>query len=222
MISVRVRYQTIEFGNTDIHIRTLRDRQEFHDPIDTALELGIYSSSWSLFGVVWASGELLAHIMNEYDISGLRILEVGCGIGLASLVLNNRAADITATDYHPEAGIFLEENVKLNKGKCIPFIRTDWSEEYDELGKFDLIIGSDLLYEMGHVKVLSDFINRHAKPNCNVILVDPGRGYHSKFSKKMVNLGYSFNKTIHKSVKHLTQPMRNAVNFHILRYSLSS
>jgi ETFB lysine methyltransferase len=219
MTSLRVRYQTIEFGDTDIHIRTLRDRQEYSDPADTALDLGIFSSRWSLFGVVWASGELLAHLMSDYDIEGLRILEVGCGIGLASLMLNHREADITATDYHPEAETFLEENVILNKGKCIPFIRADWTEEKDELGKFDLIIGSDLLYEIGHAKDLSGFINRHAKPQCNVIIVDPGRGYHSRFSKNMVSLGYSYKKTTPQSVEHLTQPMRNAANFQILSYS---
>ena len=30
--SFRVSYQTIEFGSTDIHIRTLRDKQEYSDP----------------------------------------------------------------------------------------------------------------------------------------------------------------------------------------------
>ncbi|MBF0456046.1 MAG: methyltransferase domain-containing protein [Magnetococcales bacterium] len=219
--SVRIRYQTIEFGKMDIHIRSLRDRQEYSDPIGTAFDLGIYSSSWSLFGVIWASGELLAHLMSEYEIKGLRILEVGCGIGLASLVLNHRSADITATDYHPEAETFLMENAKLNKDESIPFLRANWSEEQDALGKFDLIIGSDLLYEMGHAKALSNFINRHANPGCKVILIDPGRSHHSKFSKRMIELGYSFSKSSPQSVQHLTQPMRHAVNFHILRYTLT-
>lgn len=41
---------------------------------------------------VWRdlSGEVLAHLMFEHEIDGLKILEVGCGIGLASLVLNHR------------------------------------------------------------------------------------------------------------------------------------
>ena len=39
--------------------------------------------------------------------------------------------------------------------------------------------------------MLSEFINKHAKPKCDVILIDPGRGHHAGFSKKMVALGYS-------------------------------
>ena len=42
-----------------------------------------------------------------------RILEVGCGLGLASLVLNERSADISATDYHPEVETFLKINTEL-------------------------------------------------------------------------------------------------------------
>ena len=211
MSALRVRYQTIEFGNTDIHVRTLRDRQQYSDVGDVASDLGISSASWPLFGVIWASGELLAHLMYDYEIEGLRILEVGCGIGLASLVLNHRLADITATDYHPEAECFLQENVKLNKGEVIPFVRAGWGDENSGLGKFDLIIGSDLLYERDHVDLLSGFIDQHAQPHCEVIIVDPGRAQRSRFSKKMVSLGYSHCQSNPINPDYLTQPFRGQI-----------
>jgi predicted nicotinamide N-methyase len=129
--------------------------------------------------------------MLDYNIDGKRILEVGCGIGLASLVLNHRLADITATDYHPEVKSFLSINAALNNGEEIPFVRTGWNDTENELGLFDLIIGSDLLYEKDHAQLLSKFIHLHARQQCDVIIVDPGRGNHAKFSKKMVSLGYS-------------------------------
>lgn len=174
MPSLRLRYQTIEFGETDIHLRTLRDNQQFSDTDDVAAKLGISSAAWPLFGVVWVSGEVLAHVMAEYNVTGKRILEVGCGIGLASLVLNTRLADITATDHHPEAESFLLENVRLNRGPTIPFIRTGWTDEDAGLGRFDLLIGSDLLYEPEHAADLSAFINQHACQHSEVIIVDPG------------------------------------------------
>ena len=193
MATLRVRYQTIEFGTTDIHIRSLRDNQEFSDDEGAAEDLGISSASWPLFGVVWPSGEVLAQLMVDYAIGEKRILEVGCGIALASLVLNHRQANITATDYHPEVEGFLIENTELNHDKTIPFIRTGWNDPISNLGLFDVIIGSDLLYESEHVDLLSEFINQHAAPHCDIILVDPGRGHHAKFSKKMIALGYSHN-----------------------------
>jgi ETFB lysine methyltransferase len=191
MSDFRVRYQTIEFGTMDIHLRTLRDNQQFADDHGQAEKLGISSASWPLFGIVWPSSLILATHMLDYDIAGKRVLEVGCGIGLASLVLNQREANITATDYHPEAEAFLNYNRQLNHGPHIDFKRTGWADPVTDLGLFDLVIGSDVLYEREHVDLLATFINQHAQPNCDVVLVDPGRGHHARFSKRMIALGYN-------------------------------
>ncbi len=195
MPALRYRYQTIAIGELDIHVRTLRNQQQFLDEDGIALGLGISSETWPLFGLIWASGEALASLMLTEDIAGKRVLEVGCGLGLASLVLNHRLADITATDIHPEAAGFMQENTRINLHRPIPFFRSDWADTAPELGYFDLIIGSDLLYERSHVIPLASFIDQHARPGCEVILVDPGRGHHANFSKRMVSLGYAFSET---------------------------
>lgn len=191
MSGLRVRYTTLEIGDMDIHIKTLRDILQFQDINGEAEKLGISSAAWPIFGVIWPSGRVLAHLMLDYHVQGKRVLEVGCGIALASLILNRRAADITATDRHPETRGFLAHNVVLNDGDAIPFVRTGWGDLCDDLGQFDLIIGADLLYEVEHVDLLSAFINRHANSRCDVIIVDPRRGYHAKFSKTMAQLGYA-------------------------------
>lgn len=191
MKPVRIRYQTIEIGDLDIHIRCLRDRQQYSDPLGEAEDMGISSAQWPLFGVVWESSKVLAREMLEYAIDDKRILEIGCGIGLSSLLLNSRNADISATDHHPRAGSFLEKNVRLNGGPDIPFLRTDWNTPLDGLGIFDVIIGADILYERTHADLVSAFIDRHAKQDCEVILVDPDRGQRSEFTKKMAALGYA-------------------------------
>lgn len=211
MSSLRFRYQTLEFGDTDIHVRTLRDRQQYADADGIAEALGISSANWPLFGVIWPSGEVLAHLMFGYKIRGKRILEVGCGIGLASLVLNHRMADITATDYHPEAENFLQKNTGLNGGEAIPFVRTGWCDGGSGLGEFDLIIGSDLLYERGHVEQLSGFIDHHAKLHCEVIIVDPGRSQRARFSKRMADLGYSCNENRPGHTEYLSQPFKGRI-----------
>lgn len=209
--SLRTRYQTLEFGDTDIHVRTLRDKQQYADAGGVADALGISSANWPLFGVIWPSGEVLAHLMFDFEIRGKRILEVGCGIGLASLVLNHRMADITATDYHPEAEDFLRENTCLNGDEMIPFVRTGWCDGDSELGEFDLIIGSDLLYERGHAEQLSDFIDHHAKTSCEVIIVDPGRNWRTRFSKRMQDLGYRCNENRPEDTAFLSLPFKGRV-----------
>lgn len=196
MTHLRVRYQTVEFDNIDIHLCTLRDTQEFYDPYGIAESLGISSASWPLFGIVWPSGLVLAKYMFDYDTGTKRILEVGCGMALSSLLLNKLHADITATDRHPDAERFLQRNTRLNDERPISFKRVDWDDSNDDLGRFDVIIGSDLLYEDEHIALLADFINAHACPTCEVILVDPGRGRKSKMASRMLEHG--FTSTEHK------------------------
>jgi predicted nicotinamide N-methyase len=191
MSDIRLRYTTLEIGHMDVHIRILRDLLQFHDTDEAAKKLGISSAAWPMFGVIWPAGEVLANLMLDYHVDGKRVLEVGCGIALSSIVLNSRSADITATDHHPETEKFLVYNTGLNGGKIIPFVRTGWADLPSDLGTFDLIIGADLLYESEHADLLATFINQHGCRHCDVIIVDPGRGLHAKFTRKMLNFGYS-------------------------------
>ncbi|MDO6619599.1 MULTISPECIES: methyltransferase domain-containing protein [unclassified Shewanella] len=215
---VRVRYHTIEIGDNDIHLCTLRDKQQFSDDNNTAKDLGISSALWPIFGVVWPSSMVLANHMLDYQTQGKRILEIGCGIGLSSLLLNQRADDITATDYHPEVEGFLLRNTQLNNDKSINFERVDWADDNSDLGQFDLIIGSDLLYEDEHIALLAYFIQAHAKRQCEIVIVDPGRGRKNKLTTKMDEYGFSHNhiKPIHTD--YLTQQFKG----HILRFSRES
>ncbi|TLS65954.1 histidine kinase [Mariprofundus erugo] len=217
MPPLRVRYQTMEFGDTDIHIRTLRDNQEYCDTDGVAESLGISSATWPLFGIIWPSGEVLAHLMQHYQVEGKRILEVGCGIALSSLILNRRMANITATDYHPEAGTFLRHNTDLNDDRAIPFFRTGWGDHDSRLGRFDLIIGSDLLYERGHAAELSAFIDEHANHQCEVIIVDPGRGHLNGFSRMMAVLGYTHSQSIPANTDFLDTPFHRGRIIHYRR-----
>jgi len=211
MPSLRFRYRTIEFGNSDIHLRTLRDRQQYADKDNVASKLGISSANWPLFGIIWDSSEVLANFMFEYKIQNKRILEIGCGMALSSHMLNQRNADITATDYHPEVESFLLSNALLNEGKEIPFIRTGWGDEDSGLGKFDVVIGSDLLYESDHVGLLSNFIHNHTQDHCEIIIVDPGRGNHARFSKRMISLGYSHSQSKPENISYLSKPFKGQI-----------
>lgn len=208
MTQYRIRYQTLEFGTTDIHLRTLRDKQEFSDNRGEAEALGISSAHWSLFGVVWPSNIVLSHYLYDYDLANKRVLEVGCGIGLASLLMNRLGADITATDYHPEAEGFLLLNTQLNGDTPIPFLRTGWADGNTSLGVFDLIVGSDLLYEQEHAELLSTFIERHLKPTGEVIIVDPGRRHHTAFTRNMRALGFSFSQSKPDTSAYLDSPLK--------------
>lgn len=186
----QVKFETLNLGGLDYRIRSLLDRQQYSDPDGDAERAGISSASWPLFGLVWPSARILAGAMQTFDLAGKRILEIGCGLGLASLVMRRRGADITASDCHPMAASFLVENLRLNHLAPIRFQTGNWVDVDPELGQFDLIVGSDVLYERSQPDLLSAFIDRHSSPGVEVVIVDPDRGNRTRFTRGMAELGY--------------------------------
>lgn len=198
-------------GANALNIQSLLNNQQFSDPLGHAEALGISSAFWPLFGLVWPSGLQLADAMARREmVDGERILEIGCGLALASLVCHRRGSDVTASDCHPLAGLFLRDNLLLNDLIELPYCHGDWlrSEDPDPLpgemplpgpkvhGRFDLIIGSDVLYERDEGGVLARYIERHATPVGEVLIVDPNRGNRAPFHRHMSDMGYALQESI--------------------------
>lgn len=188
---LQTRVDTHHFEGVDFRIRCLVDGNQFDDPDGIAEALGIPPASWPFFGMLWPSGLLLADLISREALGEGRMLELGCGLGMASLVANARGADILATDYHPRAEAFLKDNSRRNALGDTPFQRLDWSVPDHSLGLFDLIIGSDLLYEPDHPELLSGFLARHSHIGTRVIIVDPKRRLHAKFRQRMEAHGFA-------------------------------
>jgi predicted nicotinamide N-methyase len=178
---------------------------------------GISSAAWPLFGLLWPSGHVLADAMLLFEIEGKRILELGCGLALASMVLHRRGGDITASDNHPLAAAFLQENLRLNALPVMKYEVGNWSLSESRLGLFDVIIGSDVLYDREQPETLSQFVHAHSAPDVQVMIVDPNRGNQSNFSRKMGLLGYS-----HTAQRISTLPDGSAYKGNLHSYSRSA
>lgn len=183
-------------GVADLVIRSLLDREQFSDPEGLAERLGISSATWPLFGLLWPSGAHLAARMALRPVTAEKILEIGCGLALASLVGHRRGADVTASDCHPMAGSFLLENLRLNELAPMKYRQGQWgkTEDADDnnavQGRFDLIMGSDLLYERDSNGDLAGFIEHHANACAEVWIVDPDRGNRPSFNRHMAAQGF--------------------------------
>lgn len=198
----------------DLKIRALLDRQQYHDPDGEAEAEGISAATWPLFGQVWPSEQKLANLMQSWNIEGQRILEIGCGLALASLVIHRRHGNITASDCHPLTNIFLRANLALNQLPNLPYFTGNWARESDELGVFDMIIGSDVLYERSHPEQLAGFLQRHAAKTAEILIIDPNRGNRSAFNRSMRDFGFSLSETL------LNEPLHDgsAYRGHLLHF----
>ena len=203
-----IKHESIAVAGVDnLTIRSLLDRQQYADPCGDAERMGISSASWPLFGLAWPSGaHLAARLAARPVLAAERILEIGCGLALASLVAHRRGADITASDCHPLASSFLHENLRLNALGPMKYRHGRWRAESPVgmpdlpidvtawalplTGVFDLIIGSDLLYERDADATLATFIAVHSTPAAEIWIVDPNRGNRAAFSRQMAAGGF--------------------------------
>lgn len=76
---------------------------------------------------------------------GMRVLEIGCGVGLVGLVAARRGAIVTLTDFRDEAVAAATRNAELNN-LHVSAARFDWREAPDPSWRPDLLLGADVLY----------------------------------------------------------------------------
>jgi predicted nicotinamide N-methyase len=189
--SYRTKIETITIGGLAYRIRSLLDLGQFSDPEGLATARGISEETWSHFGQVWPAALVLAETMHAMPLSGQRVLEVGCGLAIPGMVTHRRHIDVTVCDRHPLGAAFLRANLALNRLPPLRFHDTCWTEIDPALGRFDIIIGSDVLYENSHPGHLARFIERHATDAVTIVIVDPGRRRLGKLTTALGGLGFS-------------------------------
>ena len=195
----KIKVESVEVdGGETLEIRSLLDSTQFSDDDGIAEGLGISSAQWPLFGLVWPSEQKLANLMQKWVLPIGPILEIGCGLALASLVIHRRLGDITASDCHPLTEAFLKHNLNLNNLPSMKYSVGHWFRDNPGLGQFSLIIGSDVLYDRMYPANLAQFIQLHALPNAQVLIVDPNRGNSSEFCKIMKNNGFTLTQSMLK------------------------
>jgi predicted nicotinamide N-methyase len=101
---------------------------------------------------LWPASRALADVL-PVDLLGQRVVELGCGLGVPSLVAAARGALVTATDWSEDAIALLRRNAGRN-GLDVKAVVHDWRDDWPE-GRFDLAIASDIVYELRYVEPLA-------------------------------------------------------------------
>jgi predicted nicotinamide N-methyase len=122
---------------------------------------------------LWPASTALAEALPE--VAGLRVVELGCGLGVPSLVAAARGAEVTATDWAPDAIELLGRNAERN-GLALHAELRDWRDPWE--ARFDLALAADVLYEQRNVAPLLERL-RSLAPRALVGLA--GRPYEAEF-----------------------------------------
>ena len=124
---------------------------------------------------VWPSSIILAGKLLELDGHGKAALELGCGVGLSTLAATSAGYDVLATDYYEDALDVTRANVFRNLGTIARTRLVDWRHLPLDLGTFDLIFASDVLYENEYAKLLPILLRGLLSAEGIALIADPGR-----------------------------------------------
>lgn len=139
---------------------------------------------------LWPSSITLAHVVAELELGGVHVLELGCGLGLPSLVAAARGASVVALDWSAEAVELVERNGRSN-GLTLRAVHAAWGDPAALRGEaFELILAADVLYEERNTPPLLAALGRLLLFGGEAIVVDPGRRHASGFPAAARSAGW--------------------------------
>lgn len=190
----KLRRETVEIAPFSFNLQVLVDFEETVDEMFIQPDVPQDMDLCPYFGTLWPAAHTLANevaTLPDALIQEREILEVGCGLGLPSMVALKRGGHVTAMDFHPDAEAFFRQNLSSNNLGPVTYIRADWLKGSARLRQYQMIIGSDILYSAEQPLPLAEFIHKHLTPDGSAIITDPGRAYLQDFTSAMERFGFT-------------------------------
>jgi predicted nicotinamide N-methyase len=145
------------------------------------------------FGLlVWESAQALAETLANDPglVAGKRILEVGAGVGFPGIVARSLgAAAVRQTDNLTQALTLCEVNAAENGIDGIELAIANWDAWTDDR-TYDLIMGSDVIYERTAHAPLAAILDRNLAPGGRALIADPGRQDTPLFLSELAAAGW--------------------------------
>ena len=184
---LRLRYdvavEDVRAGGFRWSLLVVRDTNSLVDAIDPAAFAA--DERLPYWADLWVSAiALAAHVRVRPGLAGARVLELGCGTGLAGIAAAQAGARVVMTDYEADALLFARANAAINldataRGRVTAEF-LDWRTPGTP-GTFDLVLGADIVYDRANFPILLPLLRRVLAPDGVALVADPGRSIGQDF-----------------------------------------
>lgn len=155
-----------------------REIDSFIDPDDPL-------NAFPLWAKIWEASAVLAEYMAQLPTSPpLQILELGAGLGVAGITAAAFGHRVTITEHDSHALEFLKANALLNHCPEAVICPLDWARRELE-GRFDLIIGSEIVYSHQIIDMLGAVFHKYLRPQGRIVLAEGVRPTGVRFWERM-------------------------------------
>jgi predicted nicotinamide N-methyase len=163
--------EVVALRRRELAILRPRDSEELLD--EQAFEHEEFLPYWA---ELWPSALALARALEDRSFRGARVVELGCGLAIPSIVAALGGARVLATDWSPDAIALVRENAVRN-GAAIETAVVSWAEPGPvvERAPWNLVLASDVLYERRNVDQLLELLPLLADGRTEVLVAEPGR-----------------------------------------------
>jgi predicted nicotinamide N-methyase len=193
--------EEVTVGGTCFSVLRVADPNVLLDAIDPATFAD--DERLPYWSELWASSILLAEWCLAFPgLRGKRVLELGCGLGLAGIAAARAGAVVVLSDYEDDALLFARYNSLHNSpGVDIEMLRLDWRRP--RLGRrFDVLLGADILYERRHFRPLLEALGELLAPGGVAALSDPDRSTGNAFFDLAEKEGYTLRRRSARVAHH--------------------
>lgn len=166
----RTTTRTVQIGGRDIHLLSPANADDLISEDDY-----VKDERLPYWADLWPSAQVLAGEVRTMRLGGQRVLELGCGLGLVAIGATLAGGEVTVTDYYDDAILFAALNVADATGKRVAARMVDWTAMPPDLGRFDVVLTSDVLYEPRYATLVADAIAATLVRGGEAIIADPGR-----------------------------------------------
>ena len=168
----------VKIGDRELRFLKPRTIDRFINPDDPMAGFPMWVKFWE------ASVVLTNYMAGLPADARRRILELGSGLGVAGIAAAVMGHRITLTEHNPDALNFLQANASLNGCDDITIRHLDWFQP-DLEGRYDLIIGSDIVYQESAVNALKALFEQYLAPGGRVVLAGQARTTETLFFERL-------------------------------------
>jgi len=135
------------------------------------------------FATLWPAGRALAaRLLAGEGLQGSHVLDLGCGLGPGGLSALVRGARVVFLDWDPRALALVARSAARLGGSPAGTVEASFLDPpLRDLGRFDLVLASDLLYEARNLAPVARFLAAALGPRGRALVADPGRARADAF-----------------------------------------
>ncbi len=182
--------EVFQFGGRRFVIKRVRNLDEMVNQVSD--KMFAEDERLPYWAELWPSSIALSRYLTEHRelISGKTVLELGCGLGLTSLVLQSmQPSRLVISDYEKPALQAVHAHFKLNDLPQPESLLLDWRRPSID-DQFQRLVASDIVYEERFFQPLIRLFKQLLQRGGLIILAEPSRPVAKAFFSELADSGF--------------------------------